>query len=135
LSLIGAGKVVVLLVMVSAIVGLQMAVLLTHPTTSDLVGVYAASGQKNPPSTSTTNSTLIIFSSSSSVSTSSSKASTTQATSQPPTSTLPPQTVTASITVVQPQVIRAEDYTPIGVAIVAAVGILGLVVLFFRRMR
>lgn len=144
MRVVGAGNAVVLLIIVSAIVAFQMAVLLTHPTTSDLIEVYAGQCTSNggrycvvggvtySNSTSTS-------STSSSVSASSSVASTSQAAttqSQPPPSTPSAQTVTTSITLsVQPEVIYAQDYTPIGVAVVAAVGIVGLVMMFLKRMR
>ena len=132
-----AGKVTALLIIISAIVGLQIAVILMHPTASDLVGVYGISGEVRSPTNSTFVSSSSVGASSSEgppgTASSTSQAVTTQ--SQPPPPPPSTRTVTTSITVLQPQIIYAQDYTPIGMAIVTAVGIVGLAIMFLKRIR
>jgi len=112
----------VLLVIIT-VAALQVAVTLMRPNTSNLV--YAAVSGREAQTTSsaptsgviTENQTLVV----------------TQGTTQTLMVTPPAQTVTSVVTLT-PQV-AAPDYTPIGIAVVVAVGILALFAMFMKRKR
>jgi hypothetical protein len=113
----------VLLVVVT-VAALQVAVTFMHPNTSNFV--YAgASGHENeitPGALSTLNVTQVV--------TKVVSYGTTQTQTLVVTS---PQTVTDSITL-PPQAVP-PDYTPVGIAIVVAVGMLALLAMFLKRRR
>jgi len=113
------------LLLVVTVAALQVAITLVRPNASNLVYAAVSGGRENQTASSavspgavvTENQTLVI----------------TQGTTQTLMVTPTPQTVTSIITI-SPQA-APPDYTPIGIALVVAVGILALFAMFMKRKR